>query len=491
MIKISRSLALFCLLLVVNAYFLPRWADWNQNSRFDLVLAVVDKGTLTIDDYYGNTGDYALFQGHAYSDKAPGSSFLAIPVYWVFRTAVAPLVTNSVLPRLAANPAMSATLNPEGNGLLADKVYFFVALVFCTFFVVAVPSALLGVLVYRLLFALTGRETHALLLALAAALATPAFAYSNLLYGHQIAAAALFAAFYLLYRRPVHPAAFRLALAGFLLGLSLITEYPTALIAAGLGLYAIYQVRDWRKIAWLIAGGIVPLVPAAAYNLAIFGTPLPVGYEYSALWQDVHQTGFLSLTGPRLDALWGTTFGLHRGLFLLSPFLLLALPGFWRFWQEKRYRAEFLTVAWGVASFFIFNGSSAMWSGGYAVGPRYLIPMLPFLVVPIAFFLRDTRTRGVAFLTALLVFVSFLAVWAQTLGGQSLPQYQPNPLIDYSLPRLAAGDIARNAGMILGLRGWQSLAPVMLLSLGLGAGWIWRRGRMLPDRPAQLSESQT
>lgn len=42
----------FLLLLVSYAYFLPRWADWSQTSRLDLTLAIVDQGTLKIDDYY-------------------------------------------------------------------------------------------------------------------------------------------------------------------------------------------------------------------------------------------------------------------------------------------------------------------------------------------------------------------------------------------------------------------------------------------------------
>src|SRR5215468_642838 len=53
---------------------------WNQNSRFDLLRAIVERHTLTIDAYHENTEDKAHFQGHYYSDKAPGGVFLAVPV---------------------------------------------------------------------------------------------------------------------------------------------------------------------------------------------------------------------------------------------------------------------------------------------------------------------------------------------------------------------------------------------------------------------------
>src|SRR5215471_10293756 len=52
---------------------------WNQNSRFDLLRAIVERGTLQIDASHTNTQDKAHFRGHYYSDKAPGLVFLAVP----------------------------------------------------------------------------------------------------------------------------------------------------------------------------------------------------------------------------------------------------------------------------------------------------------------------------------------------------------------------------------------------------------------------------
>ena len=83
------AIALFLVLLACYAYFPPRWAEWNQNSRFDLVLAIVDDHSVQIDRYVANTGDYAYLDGHYYSDKAPGTALLGVPVYAAFR-ALAP-----------------------------------------------------------------------------------------------------------------------------------------------------------------------------------------------------------------------------------------------------------------------------------------------------------------------------------------------------------------------------------------------------------------
>jgi hypothetical protein len=60
----KREVSLFLVLLFCYAYFQPKWADWNQNSRIDLTLALIEQRTVTIDRYYQNTGDYAYFNGH-------------------------------------------------------------------------------------------------------------------------------------------------------------------------------------------------------------------------------------------------------------------------------------------------------------------------------------------------------------------------------------------------------------------------------------------
>ena len=79
------GLLLFLLLLVCFSYTFPRWADVNQNSRLDMVVAIVEDHTFQIDPYVSNTVDYAKVGEHYYSDKAPGAAFLGIPVYAVLK----------------------------------------------------------------------------------------------------------------------------------------------------------------------------------------------------------------------------------------------------------------------------------------------------------------------------------------------------------------------------------------------------------------------
>jgi len=475
---------IFLALVLCYTFTLPRWADWNVNSRFDLALAIVDRGTLTIDAYLPNTGDYAEFNGHAYSDKAPGTSFFAIPPYWVFKTFGGRALVEAIAPRVS-NSALLATLDPNGRGLVPENLYVFSALTFTTFFVVALPAALLGVLLYRILRIWATQPRDALVLTLAYGLATPAFAYSNNLYSHQPVAFLLFAAFYLVFQttQGVHPRLYA-ALTGLALGCSLITEYPTALIAGGIGLYALYKWRNLFQLALLGAAALPPLVLMAVYNYVIFGTPLPVGYLYSPLYTNLHHVGLISLTYPRPEFLWQLTFGVQRGLFLLAPFLLFAIPGFIWFAQERTRRAEFFLSLWSVISFFLFNASSVMWQGGFAIGPRYIVPMLPFLTLPIIFVLNRAQARWARFAIYALMLISGVLVWISALSGQEFPQFQAFPMVEYSLPHLVAGDIARNLGMLLNFKGLSSLIPLGIVLLLLT---IIYRNTLRPQTPTPLA----
>jgi len=346
MLKHSRqeqwtSIAIFVVLLVCYVYTFPRWADPNQNSRLDLVVAVVDKGTLRIDDYVDNTVDYAKFEGHYYSDKAPGAAFLGIPVYAAMKSVLSLPVMDKLMDYLSHNQALAATLREGGTGLLEDKVRFAMGQVAVTFVTAMLPTAILGVLLYRLLKEFGLNQWTRILLTLIYGLATPAFAYAGAFYGHQLAAACLFAAFYLVFMKQGERIGVgRLLAVGLLLGYAVITEYPAVLIAAILFLYTFYRLRDRRRIIWAVLAGIPPGLLLAAYNFAIFHTPLPVGYSYSELWVEQHHTGFMSLTWPRWSAAWGITFGLFRGLFVLSPVLLLAVPGFVAWWRTRERRPE-------------------------------------------------------------------------------------------------------------------------------------------------------
>lgn len=466
----QRQVYLFLTLLICYGYFFPRWASWSQNSRLDLVMAIVEQGTLNIDSYYENTGDYAYFNGHYYSDKAPGLAFLGVPVYVVFKGIAALPPVDRLIEKAAHSGAFETTLREDGTGLLPQKVYFATALYFVTFFTISVPAALLGVLLYNILKNWSVSEHTRLGVTAVYGLATPAFAYGGILFSHQLVAFLLFAAFYLVFQRQGQTIrGGRMFLIGVLLGWAIITEYPVVLIAGGVALYALWSQRSVRTVLWGTLGALVPGGLLMAYDWAIFGTILPKGYLYSVNYHHLHDVGVVSITYPRADALWGITFGSFRGLFFLSPILLLSIVGLVLWWRRRVYVPEWIVSTWAIVSLVLFNGSSIMWEGGYAVGPRYLLPMLPFMILGlgVAWEKLITHWSGRLLIGVLTVW-SVMAVWIETISGQSFPDWTLNPLFNYSLPKFIAGDIARNLGMGIGLRGHLSLLPLLIPLVGLG-----------------------
>ena len=481
---------LFLLLLFAYSYTPPRWQDWNQNSRLDLTLAIVERGTVRIDAYGDNTGDYATIDGHRYTDKAPGLSLVAIPAYGLIRI----LQTHGLdrlTQRLGSGPGFTTTLRPEGAGINGPRIDLAIALYLLAILTVGSTAAGLGVLVALVLARLWGCRTAGVLTALILGLATPIFPYAQAFYGHLPTATCLFAAFALLVLRPTPLPSDRVLVAfGALLALAVVIEYPAAVTALPVVVWALTLAR-WRAVFFGTLGASGPLLILAAYDLIAFGTPLPIGYAHSTLWQTQHQQGFLSLTYPKWDALWGLAFSPFRGLFVLAPVLLLVLPGAWQALRQQEGRMATIVALASFGATVLFTASSAMWWGGFAVGPRYLLPGLPFLAVPLGALIAwanghagRARLMALAPLGALSA-VSLALVWATTFAHQSYPPDSISaPLTDYVLPALREGDIARNIGMAVQLQGVSSLLPLVFV---LAVGSLLLAITLLPARAVEVT----
>lgn len=476
------AVGLFAFLAIVYVYVFPRWADPNQDSRLKMVVAVVDDGTFQIDRYLGATVDYAKVNGHYYSDKAPGVAFIGIPIYAALRSLP---ILDALTDRLENSSAFQSTLRPDGSGVNAHKVRFALAQVVIAFMVGVLPTALMSALMYLWLAQVSPNVTIRWLVALGYGLLTPVYAYANSMYGHQLSAALLFGAFYVVStaRRALHVST--LLGVGGLMSYAVVTEYPAAVITGVLFIYTayrLYRLGQWRSLAWAALSAAGVAAGWMMYNTYIFGGPLNLGYNYSELWLDKHNTGFMSLSLPQPEAMWGITFGLFRGLFPLAPWLLLAFPGFALWWRSGEGRAEWIVAVMIPLALFLFNASSAMWWGGFAIGPRYLLPMLPFFVLATSYAFRTWTSQGwIRFLIASLCLWSWVATWGLALAEQAFPSDTiRNPLLEYALPNLLAGNIARNMGTLLGLHGLLSLLPLAVLGSAAAAiGYLLRRN-MLP-----------
>jgi hypothetical protein len=441
--------------IVFGSYaFFWHTRDWNTASRLMLSYALVDRGTVSIDGLERQTGDKAEFRGHYYSDKLPGFSLLAAIPYafarWIGQLPPHPL-NRAAFPYWP--PDYWVTLSTSG---------FLTA---CTSALIVYWAGELGC-----------SRRRAALVGLAYGLATPAYVYATLAYGHQSSAFALFASFYLLSRRGRRADSIGALSAGFLAAFAAVIELQVGPVAAILGLYlvvecardALEQFREseppgkpvsaaarleprpggiWQShscrrrvdaLAYFLVGAIIPTVLLGFYNQLAFGSPWDFGYFHHATreFAQVHNPNNpLGLTGPDWTKLVPLLFSRHRGLFFYAPILLLSLPGWVMLVARRRYAVAAVSLA-VAAAILLVNLSYPEWTGGWSTGPRLLIPLLPFAMLPAAAILAGESTPAriaTAIAVSLFLAGAILMLLFQGVGAR-VPHVFDDPLVQTVWP---------------------------------------------------------
>jgi hypothetical protein len=260
-------------------------------------------------------------------------------------------------------------------------------------------------------------------------------------------------------------------LVGALLGLAVMSEYTAAVPVALIVLWASAR-RGLRFGLQLALAGLPWALLLAAYHGWAFGSPRKTGYDF--VYLDEFAQGMAVQYGidrPRLDVLAQLTFGSYRGLFYLSPVLLLAAWGLvvrsFVTPQPEHARAgavlrridialALALVAW----YLLLNSAYYMWDGGASLGPRHAVPMLPFLAIGLG-----PALERVPWATWILAAVSCAQVVLITAAGPEAPSHG-NPIWSYAWPRLfeaSSPGAATNLGRLLGLPGPASLLPLLAL----------------------------
>lgn len=132
-------------------------------------------------------------------------------------------------------------------------------------------------------------------------------------------------------------------------------------------------------------------------NAIRFGSPLESGYGAEA-----HQFLPLQLwhTVPQLLG------SLDKGLFIFGPILILGVFG----WKEfaSRYRPEALLCGALIIANLLVSGAWHSWEGGWAWGPRLLVPAIPLWLLPAAFWIGRRQSRAAFWLFAVLALASII-----------------------------------------------------------------------------------
>jgi hypothetical protein len=472
------ALLVFLLLALAYAYFYQD-PGWNGNARLGLTFAIVREGRLTIDSYYNTdasglkTGDKSVNNGHYYTDKAIGSSVLAAVAYY----------------------PIYGLMRVSGH-----ELDIWIQKYLLTFLIMGLPSAFSGSLVYIFCRYLAKSRLRAFVVTLAIALGTIAFPFSVIFFGHQLAGSLLFIAFFLIFQLKLsppdrHAGVVHLFLIGLVLGLALLTDFTTAVVAGPLMLYYFYVlwIKGWlpRIPNWLfpVLGGAIPMLLMVGYNVAVYAKPFASGYQYlsNPYYKEAMSHGIMGVGWPRKSVLFYETLHPAQGLLWQSPVLIMAAVGAFFMLRGKKNRLELALAVLACAAYLLLNSGYFLWWGGYSFAPRQIVPMLPFLCIPLIFVPRR--------FFPLVIVLTLVSIFQMTLVSASnvmapddimvkiakISFFEYSSIYSYCLKELIAGHFAWNMGQAwLGLKGWLSLLPFAAL-LAAGAGLMLRLDTTLPE----------
>jgi hypothetical protein len=340
--------------------------NWGQNAHYSLIESLAD-GTPRIDRYHDQTGDTAYVDGHYYAAKAPGLALVELP-WFLGLDAVGAIAENPNLDR--GFPAAVSGVPEEALwalGLLGTLL-----------------PALALVALFRVVATQIAPET-ATVSAIALGLATLVLPFATILYAHELAVALAFGAFAILFLRrsgilgsPV--------LAGLLAGLAVTTDFPLALLACALAVYS------WGRAPMYLAGLVVGVTPLLAFNSWAFGSPFRLSYAAAGLepgrtdaafgW---NSGGFFGVTAPSARVAAELLFA-AKGLVTLTPVVAAGAAGLILLYR-RGFRAEGLLAGTIALVYLVYNSGYFVPFGGLSPGPRFLIPVLPFVALglPLAF----------------------------------------------------------------------------------------------------------
>jgi hypothetical protein len=448
-------------LLVAFAYlsvfpYCPKINNPNENVRVYMTRALVEYHTLDIskvesewgwvnDKAKSTTKNTTRTGTRLFSSKAPGASFLGVPV-------------------LAAQTWLWHRIGWQSPSKLATILAL-------RLFAVMVP--LLGFLwaLSRYFRRLSQSRAVGDLLLVAVALGSMFYPYGIHFVGHSLAAASSFGAFMALAPGGrITAERHRAVLGGFLAGLGVLFEYQNLLVAILLTVYVVAQRP--RLLLYFVLGALPGAALLAGFHTLCFGHPwdFPYGHLENLEYQTTgHGRGFYGLSLPAARPLLGVLFLPGFGLLTCSPFLAVAVVAL-IYMIARGPRAEGLLCAAIAVLLWIFLAGIPNWRGGWSVGPRYIVAVVPFLTVTLAYaWPRVARRRFAGLAWGITAGLIVAGVFFNSLTAVVYPQTPPqvrNPVFQVILRLLGDGYAPYSIGYALGLRGPASLLPVAVAILG-------------------------
>lgn len=344
--------------------------------------------------------------GRPYAPYGPGVAFLIAPFHAFGRfVAWAASVPRRPLPDGVAWEFLV-------GGITTLAMAFAAALAVCGF--------------YRACRALGATAARSVTVSLLLGGATMMWPYATTLYCEAWLAALFVWAAALLFEARRAPSPGRIVVAAVLLAVAGLTK-PTALVIAPAFVVAVLleRTRDpsgRRVVALALTAGILAAGAAhIAWNVARFGVALEFGYNLGGMILREPAHAFRVQEVPR--GLFVQLLTPGKSLFVWAPPVLISILRLRDAWQRDRALAAGLVVAATAA--LVFYAAFLFPEGGYAHGPRHLLPLVPLLMLPLALPGVSVPGRALAMSAAFGVAVSLLAISVSFFEDQAPVQVDP------------------------------------------------------------------
>lgn len=169
------------------------------------------------------------------------------------------------------------------------------------------------------------------------------------------------------------------------------------------GYYNSINFGGWNRVS----GGLVGYKTYLEQQL--FSTKVDNSQKISQLETDKNPVGFFkedAIPNSNMILLFST----QRGIFYYSPIFILALFGIWQLRKKISLEVAVL-LSLVITNIFLYSSWDDPW-GGWAYGPRYLIPSMPILALFVASWASSPKLGLLRRLTtfALLVYSSAIAL---------------------------------------------------------------------------------
>ena len=175
---------------------------------------------------------------------------------------------------------------------------------------------------------------------------------------------------------------------GLFLGLAITTHISALLSVPFYYLFILGQKsknkldlkRFWISSLYFSVGLAMFCILLFYYNYIRFGNIFETGRSADPLYH------YAIYVNP-LEGLSGLLFSSGKGLLIYSPVVLLGFI-FWKSFHKK-YPHLSIAILGMIFIRIFFLASRSDWHGGFCLGPRYLLIIIPFIFIPIAIGLKN------------------------------------------------------------------------------------------------------